>query len=76
MQQNVYVQLQFSFILVESETNLQQSGDCRRPHMVTCYVTVPEIEQGLGDAVGSDVTISFTPNLMPMVLTYVCLQVT
>lgn len=36
--------------------------------MVICYVAVPEIEQGLADTVGSDVTISFTPNLMPMVI--------
>jgi N-acetyl-gamma-glutamylphosphate reductase len=36
--------------------------------MVACALTVPEIEQGLGDAVGSDVTVSFTPNLMPMVI--------
>jgi N-acetyl-gamma-glutamyl-phosphate reductase len=33
---------------------------------ITRHRHVPEIEQGLRDAVGSDVTISFTPNLMPM----------
>ena len=37
-----------------------------------CLITVPEIEQGLSDAVGSDVTISFTPNLMPMVIICIC----
>ncbi|KAG0608608.1 hypothetical protein M758_8G119000 [Ceratodon purpureus] len=36
------------------------------PYGITRHRHVPEIEQGLGDAVGSDVTISFTPNLMPM----------
>jgi N-acetyl-gamma-glutamyl-phosphate reductase len=33
---------------------------------ITRHRHVPEIEQGLVDAVGSEVTISFTPNLMPM----------
>ncbi|XP_024364146.1 probable N-acetyl-gamma-glutamyl-phosphate reductase, chloroplastic [Physcomitrium patens] len=33
---------------------------------ITRHRHVPEIEQGLADTVGSDVTISFTPNLMPM----------
>jgi len=28
---------------------------------------VPEIEQGLADAAGSEVTVSFTPHLIPMV---------
>jgi len=28
---------------------------------------VPEIEQGLADASGSKVTVSFTPHLIPMV---------
>jgi len=28
---------------------------------------VPEIEQGLADAAGSKVTVSFTPHLIPMV---------
>uniref|UniRef100_A0A7I4FUW3 Probable N-acetyl-gamma-glutamyl-phosphate reductase, chloroplastic n=1 Tax=Physcomitrium patens TaxID=3218 RepID=A0A7I4FUW3_PHYPA len=36
------------------------------PYGITKHRHVPEIEQGLSDAVGSDVTISFTPNLMPM----------
>jgi len=36
------------------------------PYGITRHRHVPEIEQGLSDAVGSDVTISFTPNLMPM----------
>jgi N-acetyl-gamma-glutamyl-phosphate reductase len=35
---------------------------------ITRHRHVPEIEQGLTDAVGSEVTVSFTPNLMPMVL--------
>ncbi|KAH9567457.1 hypothetical protein CY35_03G029000 [Sphagnum magellanicum] len=33
---------------------------------ITRHRHVPEIEQGLTDAVGSEVTVSFTPNLMPM----------
>jgi len=33
------------------------------------WEAVPEIEQALTDAVRSDVSVSFTPNLMPMILT-------
>ncbi|XP_057996330.1 probable N-acetyl-gamma-glutamyl-phosphate reductase, chloroplastic isoform X2 [Hevea brasiliensis] len=33
---------------------------------VTRHRHVPEIEQGLSDAAGSKVTVSFTPHLMPM----------
>ncbi|KAG9130453.1 hypothetical protein Leryth_004334, partial [Lithospermum erythrorhizon] len=33
---------------------------------VTRHRHVPEIEQGLSEAVGSKVTVSFTPHLMPM----------
>ncbi|CAN5971747.1 unnamed protein product [Sphagnum jensenii] len=34
-----------------------------------CSCHVPEIEQALTDAVRSEVSVSFTPNLMPMILT-------
>lgn len=33
----------------------------------TLWIAVPETEQGLADAARSNVTISFTPHLMPMV---------
>ncbi len=33
---------------------------------ITRHRHVPEIEQGLTEACGNDVTVSFTPNLMPM----------
>lgn len=33
---------------------------------ITMHRHVPEIEQGLSDAVGTKVTVSFTPHLMPM----------
>eukprot|EP00891_Asterochloris_glomerata_P004568 jgi/Astpho2/4568/fgenesh1_pm.00067_%23_31_t len=33
---------------------------------ITKHRHMPEIEQGLSEAAGSDVTISFTPHLMPM----------
>lgn len=39
---------------------------------VTKHRHMPEIEQGLSDAAGEQVTVSFTPHLMPMSRLVVC----
>jgi N-acetyl-gamma-glutamylphosphate reductase len=46
---------------------LHNVSDSRIDKLILLWITAPEIEQGLADAAGSKVTISFTPHLIPMV---------
>ncbi|KAI7844703.1 hypothetical protein COHA_001791 [Chlorella ohadii] len=66
-------------IIIDAKSGVSGAGRSAKQNLIYCEVTeginaysvtrhrhMPEIEQGLSDACGKDVRVSFTPHLMPM----------
>jgi N-acetyl-gamma-glutamyl-phosphate reductase len=66
-------------IVIDAKSGISGAGRSAKQHLLYCEATegvsaygvgkhrhMPEIEQGLSEASGEDVKISFTPHLMPM----------